>query len=445
MEIEFVTHASVLIRFGDIRVLTDPWIEGTAFDNGWSLLSPPPKGYEVFREATHVWFSHEHPDHFAPPVLKKVPPEVRAKLTVLMIETADKKIVDFCRTLGFGTVRELSSHQWYPLSPHASIMVGQVDDDSWCAIRTGGHLALNINDCVLRTPEELNAIRCWIGGEPDVLLTQFSYAQWSGNPEDLDTRRGEAQRKLNEVRLQIKQLKPEWVIPFASYIWFSHTENEYLNDAINRVDAVAEFIRAETSAAPVILYPGDVWRVGSGWDSTSAIAGYLADLASLSIRELITAQAVEISQLSSDFAALLTRARKKSGATTLRGGALVGLLPTTHLWLSDHQRAVFLSVSGLRSSNRAQDACDVQLSSAALSYVFRFDWGGNTLEVNGRFRKPTRGNYERFHAWVVFGNENNHGRALLARDVIRHAALPIYRGPLRPIWRFIKKRLKAAP
>src|ERR1700686_3815676 len=116
MEIEFVTHASVLIRFGDIRVLTDPWIEGTAFDNGWSLLSPPPKGYEVFREATHVWFSHEHPDHFAPPVLKKVPPEVRAKLTVLMIETADKKIVDFCRTLGFGTVRELSSHQWYPLS-----------------------------------------------------------------------------------------------------------------------------------------------------------------------------------------------------------------------------------------------------------------------------------------------------------------------------------------
>jgi len=38
MEIEFVTHASVLVHMCDVHLLTDPWIEGTAFDNGWSLL-----------------------------------------------------------------------------------------------------------------------------------------------------------------------------------------------------------------------------------------------------------------------------------------------------------------------------------------------------------------------------------------------------------------------
>jgi UDP-MurNAc hydroxylase len=441
MEIEFVTHASVLVHMGDVHLLTDPWIEGTAFDNGWSLLSPPRKGYEVFREASHVWFSHEHPDHFAPPVLRNVPPEVRAKLTVLMIETADKKIVDFCRSLGFGIVLEIAPYRWYSLSTGTSIMVGPVGDDSWCVLTAGGKTVLNVNDCCLQAPEDLNPILHSIGGEPDVLLTQFSYAQWSGNPEDLERRRGEALRKLNEVQLQIKQLKPNWVIPFASYIWFSHIENAYLNDASNRIDEVANFIQSNTSAAPVVLYPGDVWTVGASWDSAPAIDRYLADGNALSTRQPLSAQTIEEPQLQSNAAKFLARAHGKSGAIALRVAALVGQLPKTYIWVSDHQRAVSLSVGGLRRNSRSRAACDVELSSAALSYVLLFDWGGNTLEVNGRFRKPKGGNYERFHAWVQFGNESNHRRALRAGDVLRHLLQPMYWGPLRPVWRAIKRRL----
>jgi UDP-MurNAc hydroxylase len=439
MEIEFVTHASVLMRTNDVNLLTDPWIEGAAFDNGWSLLSPPPKSYQVFREATHVWFSHEHPDHFAPPVLKKVPPEVRARLTVLMIETVDKKIVNFCRSLGFGTVLEIPPYEWHALSTGTSIMLGPVDDDSWCALKADGKTVLNVNDCCLQTPDDIAPILRCIGGEPEVLLTQFSYAQWSGNPEDVETRRAEALRKLNEFRLHIKQLKPRWVIPFASYIWFSHSENVYLNDSCNRIDAVAEVVRKETSAVPVVLYPGDVWNVGAPWDSSSAVDRYLADLDTLSASQPTIAPSVEASQLQSDAAKFLARAREKSGTMVLRAAALTGILPEAHIWVSDQQRAVALSVGGMRPDNRSQEACDVELSSAALAYVLRFDWGGNTLDVNGRFRKPRRGNYHRFQAWSLYGNQCNHGRPLTAFDVVRHVLKPIYRGPLLPIWRAIRK------
>ena len=36
--IEFVNHASVIISYEKISILTDPWFNGSAFDNGWRLM-----------------------------------------------------------------------------------------------------------------------------------------------------------------------------------------------------------------------------------------------------------------------------------------------------------------------------------------------------------------------------------------------------------------------
>lgn len=419
--IEFVTHASVLIHAGNIHLLSDPWIEGTAFDDGWALLSPPPQGYSIFERTTHIWFSHEHPDHFAPAVLKKITPEVRARIVVLLIDIEDKKIAKFCRGLGFKEVRELTPagrfNVWHSLGEGVSMMVGAVDDDSWCAVRSGGKLVLNINDCVLQTAEQLDAIRAHIGSAPDVLLTQFSYAQWSGNPEDVEFRRSEARRKLNEVRLQIERLKPQYVIPFASFVEFCHPENFYMNDGVNRIDDVAGFI-AVTGAQPIVLYPGDVWSVGDGqWDSAPAIERYLRDLDDVPSRPLVKSQPVEVSELKKQAEVFLQRLSGRD-AKLLTGAALTGMLPMANIWISDYERAFTLSRGGLRAANVSPGRCDVSLSSSALSYMFRFPWGGNTLEVNGRFRKPSGGDYGRFHAWVIAAYDTNKGRPLTARKLI---------------------------
>ena len=89
-KIEFVNHASYIIEHGGIRLITDPWIEGTAFNEGWSLIEPTHLQYTDFKDITHIWFSHEHPDHFSPPNLKSIPEELRKNITVLFQYTKDK-------------------------------------------------------------------------------------------------------------------------------------------------------------------------------------------------------------------------------------------------------------------------------------------------------------------------------------------------------------------
>src|SRR5690606_28781721 len=66
MQIEWVNHASFVVRHEQVALISDPWLFGTAFDDGWSLLSPTRFRPEDFATLTHVWVSHEHPDHFHP-------------------------------------------------------------------------------------------------------------------------------------------------------------------------------------------------------------------------------------------------------------------------------------------------------------------------------------------------------------------------------------------
>ena len=37
MEIEFVNHASFIVSHDNVKLLIDPWIEGTAFYDGWDI------------------------------------------------------------------------------------------------------------------------------------------------------------------------------------------------------------------------------------------------------------------------------------------------------------------------------------------------------------------------------------------------------------------------
>jgi UDP-MurNAc hydroxylase len=59
-----------------------------------------------------------------------------------------------------------------------------VGDDSLCLIETPQATYLNINDCVAPHTEVLQR-DCAKIPKVDVLLTQFSFANWAGNPGEL--------------------------------------------------------------------------------------------------------------------------------------------------------------------------------------------------------------------------------------------------------------------
>ena len=103
MQLEWVNHASFIVHSGSHHLVCDPWIEGTAFNHGWKLISPTKFRYEDFDAITHLWVSHEHPDHFSPPNLKRIPEQFRRRIKFLFHPTRDKRVLNVCEAMGFLT------------------------------------------------------------------------------------------------------------------------------------------------------------------------------------------------------------------------------------------------------------------------------------------------------------------------------------------------------
>ena len=62
-KLTFLNHSSFIIECDGYKVLVDPYIFGSAFNNGWNLLKEVNHDKQL-EKITHIVFSHEHPDHF---------------------------------------------------------------------------------------------------------------------------------------------------------------------------------------------------------------------------------------------------------------------------------------------------------------------------------------------------------------------------------------------
>jgi UDP-MurNAc hydroxylase len=448
LRIEFVNHSSFLQASGGVRLICDPWLGGAAFDDSWGLLAPTALRYEDFAGVTHLWFSHEHPDHFHPPTLKRIPPELRARITVLYQESLDRKVIEHCRGLGFKEARELPTGQWVELAKGFDVKCAPQAgfQDSWLATRTPGGVVLNVNDCPLFERELVRAIRTQVG-PIDVLATQFSISAWDGNREDLARRRRGAQTMLDRAVMHAEEFGARYVLPIASFIWFCHEENAWMNDGFLPLAQVVEELRTRTKSTPVLMYPGDTWELGEAWDNAPALARYEADVASLATRPRSAPKLVDADELmknSREFCAQMrsgsdplrlklrwaAKSARRNGHGGVRKLVTVGqrlLAPeTATVFVTDHARAYsFHPVKGLRPIELGESVCDMSLSSAALNYAFRFLWGGETLLFNGRFRENREGSRQRlFDYFHMAGHRNFGGTATwssLPADIARRA------------------------
>ena len=57
MELEFVCHASVIVRTPGTAIWTDPWLFGKAFNDSWSLLPEPSFDLQRLDEIDYLWVS----------------------------------------------------------------------------------------------------------------------------------------------------------------------------------------------------------------------------------------------------------------------------------------------------------------------------------------------------------------------------------------------------
>lgn len=225
--VKFLNHSSVILTSDKTKILCDPWFNGSAFMDGWSLLHD--RSHDINNLSfDYIWISHEHPDHFSIPTLS----QLKTSKTFLYQQTKDKKVKHFLEKKGHKVI-ELPNKKTLQLN---DLLITSVEcdghDASLITKFPNGKVVININDARVNLDKHLeNEIIPLLKGEDlDLLMFQFSYANWAGNKDDNLTPHyhQKAVDKKNEYAIDL--LKPNKIMPFASFIYFSHEENFYWNN-----------------------------------------------------------------------------------------------------------------------------------------------------------------------------------------------------------------------
>ena len=124
MKIRFLNHASFILEYKNFKILTDPYLYGDAFNEGWRLIKEFDH-QKYLSNLTHIYFSHEHPDHFSVPFLKSIPKEERNKITIIFQKTFDKRVRSFCEKLGYSFL-ECENCILYQIDNNLKFIVGKV-------------------------------------------------------------------------------------------------------------------------------------------------------------------------------------------------------------------------------------------------------------------------------------------------------------------------------
>jgi len=230
MRIQLIGHASVLVSTGEIRLLSDPWLSGRAFAEGWEQ-SPLPYWRPEQLDCTHLWISHEHPDHLSVETLRAVPEAKRRSIQVVVQRSLTGEMSRFLRELGWGSVIELGHRERHDLGGGVTVQLHQFGlVDSSLTVSRDAETVVLLNDCK-PTRWGLRRLRQDVGSV-SVLFDQYSIAAWAGNPGDTDRYATRRKLVLDHLAQHVEMLDPELFVPYASSVRFCQPDNVHMNDAV---------------------------------------------------------------------------------------------------------------------------------------------------------------------------------------------------------------------
>ena len=174
VRIHYLNHASLLVEVGQVRILFDPWLEGTAFSGGWGLRYDNPEAFDLGATATHLWISHWHSDHLHAPSLAKLA-ERNPDMVVLANVSANFSMIDRMESFDFRDVRPLGEREPFDLDDETTCCrYPTAGIDNMLHIRSGSWALLNYNDCNLPA-KAIRSLRRHIG-PLDILFTNYNHA-----------------------------------------------------------------------------------------------------------------------------------------------------------------------------------------------------------------------------------------------------------------------------
>ncbi len=413
--ITFLNHASFILKSKNLQILNDPYLFGSAFNSGWSLLTEA--DYEIYlNKITHIYYSHEHPDHFSVPFLKRIDEKKRKNITIIYQETFDKRVKNFCENLGY-KFKELKNHVEEKFDENLFITLGKVPFyDSWINYRIDNKNILNVNDCALEDPSILNKVKKRIKNI-HTLFTQFSYATHI----PIEDQKKEALKCLDSIKLQDDILKPKNIIPFASFIYFSHEQNKFMNKNINTICDVNNFISKNCLAKSIILKPNETWNLieKNNDESLKFWEKIYENIENLNYQSNInTFESEELILKSKKY---IKRINDRNNQFLIKLLIKIKFFTKINIFVHDLNKFFeFDLINGLIEVDKKFNETDcIQLDSESLSFVFDYDYGLDTLLVSARFKVANEYKQKIIRCFLI-GSINNTGRFIKFKNFYKY-------------------------
>lgn len=396
-KLTFINHASYVIETDKSLLIVDPWVEGGAFDNGWSLLDKSITNKMLVeyltktKKAKFIWLSHEHSDHFSVPFLKALK-KTEVEVKFLFQKTLDGRVAQFIKKMGFSITE--SNDKLEVLDSELSIATfPYAGGDSYSLTMLNEFSILNINDCIV--DDEKGAERVLRNYNKytkniDLLLTQFGYANWMGNQDEVQIRKESAQEKLNRILLQVNRFKPKAVIPFASFVYFCDAENFHTNDSQNTPQDVANLFEKEKILSKlIVLKPWDALDLTKSLEQDLRERDnnimHWVNLHNECQPQSVNEKKVSIEKIQESYELFKRKIFKQFLVAPSLLERLNFLMPIK-VYLHDLDVNVILSYrEGLKIQSGCKKECDISLSASTLQFILMNEYGANTTHVNGKF------------------------------------------------------------
>ena len=396
----FLNHASYIIQTKESVLLVDPWIEGYAFDKGWALLDKSSSNKQLIdffcslNKDIYIWFSHEHSDHFSVPFLMGLK-KSGLNVKIFFQKTLDGRVANLISKQGFTIIE--SNNKLEKIDSELSLVTFPFQGgDSYCLTLLNDKSILNINDCVVSDIETATNIKMnyqKYTKNIDLLMTQFGYANWIGNKNDKDLRVESAKEKFGSIKLQIEHFSPNYLVPFASFIYFCQPENFYLNDSQNSPRDLLNFFKNEKiSTELIVLKPLDSFAFSKNIGvQTAALQSdnikHWDDLISISKKHFSEESIKSETQIFDEY----KNYRKKIFKSfifmpTLR--EIFKYMPRLKIFVKDLNKLYSLSyINGIKQIKGDKSNADISLSSNTLFFILKNEYGVNAVHVNGKFER----------------------------------------------------------
>jgi hypothetical protein len=245
-------HAcAVLYRDGEAPLLaTDPWLLGSVYWRSWWLQHyPSAEEIDWVAKSPAVYVTHEHPDHFHMPTIRRLGPAP----VYLFPALAERGYLDYMRQRGY-RAEIVVPLRWRAIAADVSILSIPIwCDDSLLLVDTPSALILNLNDAK-PLPPVVAAIRRVADriAKPRVLLCSYSPASLVNSFVDEGgiVSLKPARHYVDYVCRLCDALAADFYMPFASQAAFHRDDSCWANRYRTTYHHLEQYWRSDTRLLP---------------------------------------------------------------------------------------------------------------------------------------------------------------------------------------------------